>query len=120
MIAPKATKCSSVTGAHMSLGVSMARTEKSNRTKEPELLPDAWPRFEQFVKAIAKAGPQHRTPAGKAKAKPGGSPKPKRKPRRSRRGNDFFGDSCSANPYQRKVRPVFFRTVGTTNAAVGD
>ena len=28
-----------------------------------ELEPDAWSRFEQFIRNIAKAGPQHRTPA---------------------------------------------------------
>jgi hypothetical protein len=25
-----------------------------------ELVPDAWPRFERFIKQIAKAGPQHK------------------------------------------------------------
>jgi hypothetical protein len=24
-------------------------------------VPDAWPRFERFIRNIAKAGPQHRT-----------------------------------------------------------
>jgi hypothetical protein len=33
-----------------------------------ELHPDAWDRFTDFVKRIAKAGPQHRTP--KAKERP--------------------------------------------------
>jgi hypothetical protein len=28
---------------------------------EIELEPDAWPRFERFIRDIAKAGPQHRT-----------------------------------------------------------
>jgi hypothetical protein len=37
---------------------------------EIELVPDAWPRFERFIKEIAKAGPQHRAPAAKTKAKP--------------------------------------------------
>lgn len=41
---------------------------KSQSPKLPdvELDPDAWPRFERFIKAAAKAGPQHR----EAKAKP--------------------------------------------------
>jgi hypothetical protein len=30
-----------------------------------ELHPDAWDRFADFVKRIAKAGPQHRTPKTK-------------------------------------------------------
>jgi hypothetical protein len=30
-----------------------------------ELHPDAWDRFTDFVKRIAKAGPQHRTPKPK-------------------------------------------------------
>jgi hypothetical protein len=42
--------------------------------KEPELYPDAWPRFERFIRDIAKAGPQHRAP-GKPKAKPVGRKK---------------------------------------------
>jgi hypothetical protein len=28
--------------------------------KEIELVPDAWPRFERFIKQVAKAGPQHK------------------------------------------------------------
>lgn len=28
--------------------------------KEIELVPDAWPRFERFIKTIVKAGPAHR------------------------------------------------------------
>jgi hypothetical protein len=38
----------------------MAKT-KSVKSAEVELEPDAWPRFERFVRDIAKAGPQHRT-----------------------------------------------------------
>jgi hypothetical protein len=39
---------------------------------EIELVPDAWPRFEQFIKEIVKAGPQHRKqPIEKSKAKVG-------------------------------------------------
>jgi hypothetical protein len=48
---------------------------KSHPEKEIELVPDAWPRFERFIKQIAKAGPQHKTVAKKAK-----KPKPKKKP----------------------------------------
>jgi hypothetical protein len=33
-----------------------------------ELVPDAWPRFEQFIKRVAKSGPQHRT--AKPKTRP--------------------------------------------------
>jgi hypothetical protein len=34
---------------------------KPKPAKEIELYPDAWDRFTDFVKRIAKAGPQHRT-----------------------------------------------------------
>ncbi len=38
---------------------------KLTKSQEPiEFVPDAWPRFERFIRDIAKAGPQHR------KAKP--------------------------------------------------
>jgi hypothetical protein len=40
---------------------------------ELELHPDAWPRFERFIREVAKAGPQHRT-ATKSKAKRAKSP----------------------------------------------
>jgi hypothetical protein len=51
-------------------------TQKENDAKrtpakgfaEIELVPDAWPRFEKFIREIAKAGPQHRKPIGKPKA----------------------------------------------------
>jgi hypothetical protein len=33
---------------------------KSPKSEEIEFHPDAWERFEKFVKQIAKAGPQHR------------------------------------------------------------
>jgi hypothetical protein len=32
----------------------------SKEAPEIELVPDAWPRFERFIKQVAKAGPQHR------------------------------------------------------------
>jgi hypothetical protein len=41
-----------------------------------ELEPDAWPRFERFIKAIARAGPQHKKTPSDA---PAASPKPRRK-----------------------------------------
>jgi hypothetical protein len=44
----------------------MAKSPKESKTDkiklvEVELEPDAWPRFERFIKQAAKAGPQHRT-----------------------------------------------------------
>jgi hypothetical protein len=39
---------------------------------EIELVPDAWSKFEQFIKEIAKAGPHH--PPAKTKAKPHAQP----------------------------------------------
>jgi len=65
-------------------------TKKKNDAKRPpkglaeiELVHDAWPRFETFIREIAKAGPQHRVPA-KPKAKVEKSPKSEKKatPRR--------------------------------------
>jgi hypothetical protein len=44
------------------------RTPKK-AAREIELDPDAWPRFEQFIKDVAKAGPQHR-PAPNPKQRP--------------------------------------------------
>jgi hypothetical protein len=32
------------------------------KPEDIELHPDAWERFEQFIKRIARAGPQHRKP----------------------------------------------------------
>jgi hypothetical protein len=43
--------------------------------KEIELVPDAWPRFERFIKQLAKAPPQHR----EAKKKSAKKTKPKKK-----------------------------------------
>ena len=40
---------------------------KKSAVAEIELVPDAWPRFERFIREIVKAGPQHRE-----------TPKPKR------------------------------------------
>jgi hypothetical protein len=36
---------------------------------EIELVPDAWTRFEKFIREIVKAGPQHRKPIEKTKVK---------------------------------------------------
>jgi hypothetical protein len=47
----------------------MAEPKKPERKIEVELHPDAWPRFERFIKQIAKAGPQHRV-AKKKRAPP--------------------------------------------------
>jgi hypothetical protein len=49
----------------------MAKPSKTPE-KEPEieLHPDAWERFGEFVKRIARAGPQHRTGKGKSADKP--------------------------------------------------
>jgi hypothetical protein len=52
------------------------------RQKELKLLPDAWPRFERFIRDIAKAEPQHRKP--KPKTKSSKSPKAKKKAPRKR------------------------------------
>jgi hypothetical protein len=38
-----------------------------DKSKEIELVADAWPRFERFIKQIAKTGPQHKV-AKKPKA----------------------------------------------------
>jgi hypothetical protein len=40
-----------------------------NKAKEIELEPDAWARFERFIRNMAKAGPQHRTTKPKRRRK---------------------------------------------------
>jgi hypothetical protein len=47
------------------------KEHKDEAQSEIELDPDAWPRFEQFIKTVAKAGPKHRP----AKAKDDKAPK---------------------------------------------
>ena len=42
---------------------------RSSKKQDIELVQDAWPRFEKFIREIVKAGPQHRTPSAKPKAK---------------------------------------------------
>jgi hypothetical protein len=39
----------------------VASKDDKTRQDEIELHPDAWERFTEFVKRLAKAGPQHRT-----------------------------------------------------------
>lgn len=46
----------------------MAKSGLHRRQESIELEPDAWPRFERFIRQITKAGPQHRV-SGKPKAK---------------------------------------------------
>jgi predicted transposase YdaD len=48
----------------------MAQKPKKEIVQELELVPDAWPRFERFIKHIAKAGPQHKTSEMKVAKKP--------------------------------------------------
>jgi hypothetical protein len=45
----------------------MPKPRKDHDEKPIELEPDAWSRFERFVKDIAKAGPQHRKPREESK-----------------------------------------------------
>jgi hypothetical protein len=45
----------------LAVSLVMAKSSKKIQTKSDiELVPDAWPRFENFIKEIVKAGPQHR------------------------------------------------------------
>ena len=59
--------------------VGFAMASASKKTKpEIELEPNAWPRFEHFIKEVAKAGPQHRkSPAKAEKIVPPKRSKPK-------------------------------------------
>jgi hypothetical protein len=52
----------------------MAKPQNKFKTSKPkpievELEPDAWPRFERFIKQAAKAGPQHRAAKKPSKSK---------------------------------------------------
>jgi broad specificity phosphatase PhoE len=45
----------------------MVKPQKQKRVQraklgEIELVPDAWARFERFIREVVKAGPQHRAP----------------------------------------------------------
>jgi len=53
-----------------------------DKSKQIEFEPDAWPRFERFIRDLAKAGPQHR----KSKAKPDKS-RTKKTPQGNTRSN---------------------------------
>jgi hypothetical protein len=56
------------TGSSVSDSSSMTKTRKHQDEKRIELVPDAWARFERFVKDIAKAGPQHRVAKPKTRS----------------------------------------------------
>jgi hypothetical protein len=49
--------------------------KKSVSSKDIELEPDAWQRFERAVEVVAKSPPQHRKKAARKKAR---RPKPKK------------------------------------------
>ena len=53
----------------------MSKDSKQS-SPEIELVPDAWPRFERFIKQIAKVGPAHRDDR-KTKKKAGTAAKPR-------------------------------------------
>jgi hypothetical protein len=55
-------------------------TKAPKRKPDIELMPDAWPRLEQFIRDVAKAGPQHRT---KAKSKTRKNPAKRRTVKKS-------------------------------------
>ncbi len=38
----------------------MAQPTKKPKLEEIEIEPGAWPRFERFIRDVAKAGPQHK------------------------------------------------------------
>jgi len=57
----------------------MAKGTSKREHQNIELEPDAWPRFERFIRDIAKAGPQHRL-SSKPKAKRAASPNQKKTP----------------------------------------
>jgi hypothetical protein len=54
--------------------MSSKKPKPKGEIPEVELVPDAWPRFERFIKAVAKAGPKHR-PSGAAKTRKSGTKK---------------------------------------------
>lgn len=49
----------------MSKATKPKRSVGAVKSEIVELEPDAWPRFEKFIKEVAKAGPQHRPAAKK-------------------------------------------------------
>lgn len=64
----------------------------SSKKQDIELVPDAWPRFEKFIREIAKAGPQHRTPSAKPKAKASQKASPPKKRGRMAKAKSFGSD----------------------------
>ncbi len=52
----------------MNCGIFFMSKPPRKAKAEVEFVPDAWAKFERFVKGIVKAGPQHR--AAKAKTRP--------------------------------------------------
>ena len=57
-------------------GMAKASSQKAKTETEPELLPDAWDRFERAVDVVAKSAPMHR--AHKAPDDPPKALKPKK------------------------------------------
>ncbi len=49
--------------------MSAQKTKRKSKIKDVELHEDAWPRFEQFIRDIAKAGPQHKVVSKKPAVK---------------------------------------------------
>ena len=64
---------------------------KKPQLKEGEFHPDAWARFEKFIRDVAKAGPQHRKPKTKARKSPVQRTKSKQMPTKSR---DWLEAEC--------------------------
>jgi hypothetical protein len=58
--------------------------KKAQTIPEVELVPDAWPRFENFIREIVKAGPQHRTTAIKSMTPKGVPAQSKKRQTRAR------------------------------------
>jgi hypothetical protein len=52
-----------------------AKPKPKQSTPEIELEPDAWERFERFIKKAAKGGPQHRHSGSTKKGEHGKTPK---------------------------------------------
>ena len=51
---------SGVVAPRIGMGMMAKAPQKQQGRDDIELHPDAWERFTEFVKRIAKAGPQHR------------------------------------------------------------
>src|SRR5215204_2169462 len=80
MTRPSRVSCASEISPRMFAGLISGNVRAMKKASEPkkpstqsseiELHPDAWERFGEFVKRIARAGPQHRKPKQQAQAKP--------------------------------------------------